>query len=77
MIHYNMRYRGAYEYDKFTLNILQYHNEMLDFLTDLETTEEVINLKHLHEEVNDLFDRYNKENGVCENIYNTLLLFSK
>lgn len=26
MITYNMRYRGAYEYDKFVLNILQFLN---------------------------------------------------
>ena len=26
MITYNMRYRGAYEYDKFVLNVLQFLN---------------------------------------------------
>ena len=26
MITYNMRYRGAYEYDKFALNIFQFLN---------------------------------------------------
>ena len=26
MIYYNMRYRGPYEYDKFTLNIFNYIN---------------------------------------------------
>lgn len=30
MIVYNMRYRGPYEYDKFILNVFQFHNEMLD-----------------------------------------------
>jgi hypothetical protein len=28
MITYNMRYRGPIEYEKFVLNILQYHNEV-------------------------------------------------
>lgn len=28
MILYNMRQRGTLEYDKFILNILQYHNEI-------------------------------------------------
>ena len=30
MIVYNMRYRGPYEYDKFILNVFQFHNEMID-----------------------------------------------
>lgn len=30
MIQYNMRYRGPYEYEKFILNVYQFHNEMLD-----------------------------------------------
>ena len=30
MIVYNMRYRGPYEYDKLILNVLQFHNEVLD-----------------------------------------------
>ena len=25
-----MRYRGPYEYDKFILNVFQFHNEMID-----------------------------------------------
>lgn len=77
MIHYNMRYRGAYEYDKFVLNILQYHNEMLDYLKDLETDNDIINLKYLCNEVDDLYNSYNLSNGLCESIYNTLMLFNK
>jgi hypothetical protein len=29
MILYNFRHRGPYEYDKFVLNILQLHNEII------------------------------------------------
>lgn len=29
MILYNFRHRGPYEYDKFALNILQLHNEVM------------------------------------------------
>lgn len=29
MILYNFRHRGPYEYDKFVLNILQLHNEIV------------------------------------------------
>lgn len=32
MIVYNMRYRGPMEYDKFILNVLQYHNEVNEIL---------------------------------------------
>jgi uncharacterized protein YozE (UPF0346 family) len=28
MIVYNMRYRGPLEYDKFALNVLQFHNDV-------------------------------------------------
>ena len=35
MIHYNMRYRGAYEYEKFVLNVLQYSNVAHDLTTEL------------------------------------------
>ena len=36
MIYYNMRYRGPYEYDKFTLNILNYVNFVNDYIADIE-----------------------------------------
>lgn len=36
MIYYNMRYRGPYEYDKFTLNILNYINYVNDYIADME-----------------------------------------
>jgi hypothetical protein len=29
MIHYNFRHRGPYEYDKFILNVFQFHNEVI------------------------------------------------
>ena len=37
MIYYNMRYRGPYEYDKFTLNILNYVNYVYDYIYDWTT----------------------------------------
>ena len=39
MIYYNMRYRGPYEYDKFTLNILNYINFVNDYINDMENYE--------------------------------------
>ena len=77
MIHYNMRYRGAYEYDKFVLNILQLHNECVDFINDLDSNEDIDSFKELYDQVQLLFNNYNSENGLCENIYDTLILFNK
>ena len=36
MIYYNMRYRGPYEYDKFTLNIFNYVNFVNDYIADMQ-----------------------------------------
>ena len=50
MILYNMRNRGPYEYDKFTLNILQIHNavtlsEMHELKDNKENKESLLNLQ--------------------------------
>ena len=39
MIHYNMRYRGPYEYEKFLLNVLQYSNMSHDFTSEVKEGE--------------------------------------
>ena len=31
-----MRYRGPYEYDKLILNVLQYHNEVMDLVHEMK-----------------------------------------
>lgn len=36
MIVYNMRYRGPYEYDKLVLNVLQYHNDVMDLVHEMK-----------------------------------------
>ena len=77
MIHYNMRYRGTYEYDKFALNILQMHNEYVDYIDDIFSNDEINNIKDLYMKTQLLFDNYNNENGLCETIYDTLILFNK
>jgi uncharacterized protein with HEPN domain len=38
-----MRYRGPYEYDKFTLNILNYVNYVNDYTADMENYKYDIN----------------------------------
>ena len=47
MIHYNMRYRGPYEYEKFILNVLQYSNNAHDFSSEVNGLEEYETLKEI------------------------------
>ena len=77
MIFYNMRYRGAYEYDKFSLNILQLSNMVTEYLDDLENEESYKNLNAMHKEINKIFDEYTKARGISEKLYHKLTLFSE
>ena len=77
MIHYNMRYRGAYEYDKYVLNILQYANNANDFMDDILELQDYETIKLIYDEINDL---YNKSTGVkwlIEKCYKTLIMFKE
>lgn len=74
MILYNMRNRGPYEYDKFTLNILQIHNAVT--LSEMyELTDNKVNQDALIEMQTQLNDVYNKlvgtssTTGLAEKIY--------
>lgn len=77
MIHYNMRYRGPYEYEKFLLNILQFSNEVTDFMTDAEKVESYKTLKSIEEEVNKLFDESTGPYGTSENIYKRFIMLKE
>lgn len=58
MIYYNMRYRGPYEYDKFTLNIFNYINYVNDYVYDMNNTSEEYNtLKQIQNDIDKAFDR--------------------
>lgn len=61
MILYNMRNRGPYEYDKFTLNILQIHN--------------AVTLSEIHELTNNKAnkDALIEMQSQLNNIYNNLI----
>lgn len=74
MILYNMRNRGPYEYDKFTLNILQIHNAVT--LSEMhELTNNKVNQEALIAMQNNLNEVYNKligtssSTGIAETIY--------
>lgn len=74
MILYNMRNRGPYEYDKFTLNVLQIHNAVtLGELHELkENTANKDALLSLYKELNKVYDYFigNQTTiGLTEKIY--------
>lgn len=77
MIHYNMRYRGAYEYEKFILNILQYSNESNDFLNDLNKEQDYETIKNLYNEINDLYNKSTGHKGLSEKCYKKLIMFKE
>lgn len=56
MIYYNMRYRGPYEYDKFTLNILNYVNYVNDYIYDMNnTSDEYSTFKQTQDAIDEAF----------------------
>lgn len=58
MIYYNMRYRGPYEYDKFTLNILNYVNYVNDYVYDANnTSDEYHTFKKLQDDIEEAFEK--------------------
>ena len=74
MILYNMRNRGPYEYDKFTLNILQIHNAVtLSEMHELKANKENIeSLLKLQQEINSVYDELvgtSSSIGLCEKVY--------
>ena len=81
MIYYNMRYRGPYEYDKFTLNVLNYVNFVTDYVNDMENykyecpsidkTEDYITLKEFEDRVNEAFEKTLKQS---EQIYKYFIM---
>lgn len=77
MIHYNMRHRGAYEYDKFVLNILQYANEAADFADDLTKIKDYKTLKMLCDEINDLYNKSTGDSGLSQQCYRKLIIFKE
>lgn len=57
MIYYNMRYRGPYEYDKFTLNILNYINYVNDYTYDMNNISEEYNtFKSIENQIDEAFN---------------------
>ena len=75
MIFYNNRYRGPFEYDKFALNILSFHN-IINELETLEikgTKKEFNSLKEIKDDIDIFFEEYTKANGLRNKINLSIL----
>ena len=75
MIFYNNRYRGPFEYDKFALNILSFHN-IINELETLEikgTKKEFNRLKEIKDNIDIFFEEYTKANGLRNKINLSIL----
>lgn len=77
MIHYNMRYRGPYEYEKFILNVLQYSNNAHDFSSEVNGLEEYETLKEIQDNVTDLYNKSTGAYGISEQCYKKLIMFKE
>ena len=72
MIYYNMRYRGPYEYDKFTLNILNYINFVNDYIYDINnTSKDYKTFKETQDEVNKQFETVMRN---METVYTKIIM---
>jgi hypothetical protein len=67
-----MRYRGPYEYDKFTLNILNYVNFVNDYIFDMNnTSEEYLTFKQVKD---DMHNAYEKAVSNMEIVYKEFIM---
>ena len=72
MIYYNMRYRGPYEYDKFTLNILNYINFVNDYIYDMNnTSKDYKTFKETQDEINKQFETVMRN---METVYTKIIM---
>ena len=71
MIQYNMRNRGAYEYDKFVLNVLQLFNDitLMDINEFIKNNENYISLTEENKSVNELYDKINLMESEINSIF--------
>ena len=67
-----MRYRGPYEYDKFTLNILNYINFVNDYIYDMNnTSKDYKTFKETQDEINKQFETVMKN---METVYTKIIM---
>lgn len=71
MILYNFRHRGPYEYDKFILNIFQFHNEvvMLHGQIFQQGMDDKNNLLDIKESLDQFYSLHAGDNSLSNKIY--------
>ena len=75
MIFYNMRYRGPYELDKFSLNIFNYVNYVNDYIYDINnTSEDYLTLKDLQEKIDEVFYDTVGDYQLSDQIYKNFIM---
>ena len=75
MIFYNMRYRGPYELDKFSLNIFNYVNYVNDYIYDINNTADSYKtLKALEEEIDKVFYNTVGDYQLSDQIYKDFIM---
>lgn len=75
MIFYNMRYRGPYELDKFSLNIFNYVNYVNEYVHDINNTSETYKtLKAMQNEIDEVFEDTVGDYKLCDQIYKNFIM---
>lgn len=75
MIFYNMRYRGPYELDKFSLNVFNYVNYVNEYIYDMNNTSESYKtLKKLQDEIDEIFYNTVGDYQLSDKIYKTFIM---
>ena len=77
MIFYNMRYRGPYELDKFSLNVFNYVNYVNEYIYDMNNTAESYKtLKKLQDEIDEIFYNTVGDYQLSDQIYKTFIMIN-
>ena len=76
MITYNMRYRGAYEYDKFALNIFQFLN-LSNSISDKINKEKKDNIVSYIEQLNEYISYLYGNDTTTNNIQDKLSIYTE
>ena len=75
MIFYNMRYRGPYELDKFSLNVFNYVNYVNEYIYDMNNTSESYKtLKKIQDEIDEVFYNTVGDYQLSDQIYKTFIM---
>lgn len=75
MITYNYKYRGEFEYEKFALNILSFHN-IISNIKEIElegSNGTVTTLRSIHNELNNFFDDITGNKGLFEKAFLSII----